>query len=363
MEKAAVYIINSLQNGGAERVVLTQADALLERGIKVIIILLRDIAMYDYDDRIEIIKLTDKKEFSKIQYITQVYPLVKKINAKLNNLYEKYDIVLLSSHLLYPNVITRLTSYTKKCMYVMHCSFFIVPHAKSRIFKWFIQWLYGKQQVVCVGEGVLSEMKDYFGMHQDTLCAIVNPLDFDKIDVKLQEDFTPYEHPYLLFCGRLTSAKRPDRLLEVFYQGGFYHTHHLVLLGIGELEDELRKQVSAYGIEEQVYFAHWQENPFQWMKHADVFVLTSDYEGLAMVLLEALYSECRIVSVDCPYGPNEIMVDELKPYLCKADCKDIIEKIQLALYTYPTSLRKYTTRFHIAHHIQAYLDTYAEWNE
>lgn len=363
MEKAAIYIINSLQNGGAERVVLTQADALLSRGIKVIFILLRDVSMYEYDERIEIIKLTNLESFKQRQYITFILPLVRKLNSKLRELYKTYDVVLLSSHLLYPNIITRLSSYTDKCFYVIHCSFFIVPHAHSRMFKWLIRWLYGKQQVICVGKGVLNEMKEYFGLHHHTLCTIENPLDFKKIDEKLNVDISPYNHPYLLFCGRLTNAKRPDRMLEVFYKGKFYHTHHLVLLGIGELEEELKKQVSMYGIEDCVYFAHWRENPFHWMKYADLFVLTSDYEGLAMVLLEALYSECPIVSVDCPYGPNEIMIDELKPYLCERNIVDIIDKIQMALHEYPTSLRNYTSRFHIDIHIQKYLDTYEKWNK
>ena len=363
MESAAIYIINSLQNGGAERVVLTQADALLSKGVKVILLLLRDVDMYDFDQRIEVIKLTDKERFSKVQYITQMMPLVRKLNRKLRELFQAYHVVLLSSHLLYPNLLMRLTSYTNRCIYVIHCSFFIVPHADTKIFHLFIRWLYGKQQVICVGNGVLKEMKEVFGLHQTTLKAIVNPLDFHKIDEKLKEEGIPYEHPYILFCGRLTSAKRADRMVEAFYKGGFYHTHHLVLLGIGELEESLRKQVHAYGIEESVYFALWQDNPFIWMKHADLFVLTSDYEGLAMVLLEALYCGCRVVSVDCPHGPDEIMVDELKKYLCKRTTEDIIKKMKLALSEYPLSLRKYTERFHITRHLKAYIDTYEKWNE
>lgn len=362
MEKAAIYIINSLQNGGAERVILTQADSLLARGIKVIIITLRDFEMYAYNPQIELITLTKQKKFSKLQYFTQVLPLRRKLNTLLDRLFHQYDVVLLSSHLLYPNVITRLTSYTKKCIYVAHCSFFIIPHAKSFVFKWFMKWLYKNQQVVCVGDGVMQELQNFYGITQDTITAIHNPLDFAKIEEKLKEDFTPYPRPYLLFCGRLTDAKRPDRMLETFYKGGFYQSHDLVFLGIGEWQSRLEERVKAYGIQDFVYFAQWQENPYQWMRHADLFVLSSDYEGFAMVILEALYCQCPVVAVNCLYGPDEIMVNDLTPYLCKPDVQDLIAKINMALQTYPDYLRDYTLSFDVNGHLTQYLDTYREWN-
>ena len=362
MEKAAIYIINSIQNGGAERVVLTQADSLLGRGIKVFIITLRDLEMYTYNSQIELIALSEQKKFSKLQYFTQILPLTRKINKILNRLFHQYDIVLLSSHLLYPNIITRLSSYKKKCIYVAHCSFFIIPYAKSFVFKKFMKWLYKNQQVVCVGVGVKHELQQFYSITQDTITAIHNPLDFLKIEEKLKEDFTPYPRPYLLFCGRLTDAKRPDRMLKSFYEGGFYRSHDLVFLGIGEWQDFLKERVKNYGIDNFVYFAQWQENPYQWMKHADLFVLSSDYEGFAMVILEALYCQCPVVAVNCLYGPNEIMIKDLTPYLCKPDVQDLIDKINMALQTYPDSLRDYTLPFDVNKHINQYLETYREWN-
>lgn len=362
MEKAAIYIINSLQNGGAERVVITQAEALLARGIKVIILTLRDLEMYAYPKEIELITLTKQKKFTKIQYLTQMLPLIHKLNQQLKALFASYDVVLLSSHLLYPNLITRLSSFRKRCMYVIHGSFFIVPHANHIIFRLFLRWLYHCQQVVCVGEGLKKEMRELYQLHQDTLAAINNPLNFPKIDEKLKEDFTPYPHPYLLYCGRLSDEKRPDRMLEVFYQGGFYHTHHLVYLGIGPWQERLEALVATYGIQDRVYFALWQDNPYQWMKHADLFVLTSDHEGLSMVLLEALYCECPVVSVDCEFGPDEILVGALKAYLATMEIPDLVEKIRLALRTYPDHLRQYALPFDVNQHIDRYLDTYATWN-
>lgn len=363
MKKNAVYIINSLQNGGAERVILTQAEYLLSKDIEVTIICLRNWIQYECDPNIKVITLCQQKRFTAIHYLSKLPYLVSQLNHVLHYLAKEYDVILLSSHLLYPNIITRLSSYHQACLYVIHASQLIVPYHDTWLYHRFLQWLYGNAKVITVGEGLKQEMMETYGLHQEKLRAIVNPLDFEKIDQQLKQK-QYYPRPYLLFCGRLTAQKRVDRLIKAYHHGKFYEAYDLVIVGVGELQATLAQQVQTLGLKEHVYFAGWQDNVYAWMKNASLFVLSSDYEGLGMVLLEALYCECRIVSTDCPHGPSEIMVGELKPYLCELHSEALANKMKLALTTpYPNDLRSYTTKFHVKTNVETYIKTYQDWCE
>lgn len=358
--KQAVFVINSLQNGGAERVVATQADYLQEQGIQVIIICLRRRLEYMVNSGIKVICLTEKKEFERYSYFTKLFFLVRKLNMILDLIYKKGSVVLLTSHLLYPNLITRLSKYSKQSVYVLHSLQNIVSGSRCAIYKWFIRWLYRDRQIICISHAVKNEMKEIYGIDGDRIVTIHNPLNFHKIDVEMMNPLD-FQYPYILYCGRLSKIKRPDRIIDAYYYGGFYKSYRLVMLGSGEYEENLRERVDKYGISEKVCFAGWERNVYRWMKRAKLLVLTSESEGLSMVLCEALYCECPVVSVNC-YGPAEILTGELAYYLCDADIDSIVEKMKCALEKYPSELKKYAKEFAVDNNVDKYLTVYSGWN-
>ncbi len=83
--------------------------------------------------------------------------------------------------------------------------------------------------------------------------------------------------------------------------------HRLVVLGEGELRDELLELAERLGIRERVDLPGYAANPYPSFASADVVVLSSRFEGLPTVLIEALPFTCGIVSTDCPSGPREIL--------------------------------------------------------
>ena len=83
----------------------------------------------------------------------------------------------------------------------------------------------------------------------------------------------------------------------------------LVILGEGRLRDDLEQLVCTLGIHADVYMPGFVEPPFQYMARASVLVLSSAYEGLPGVLIQALACGCPVVSTDCPGGSRVILED------------------------------------------------------
>ena len=103
----------------------------------------------------------------------------------------------------------------------------------------------------------------------------------------MQKDF-----PTLIDAFRHVRAARPCRL---------------VILGDGSLRPELEARIASLGLDDCVSLPGWVENPFAFMARSALFVLSSVYEGLPTVLIEALACGCPAVSTDCPTGPSEIL--------------------------------------------------------
>ncbi len=359
--KKAVFIINSLQNGGAERVVVTQADYLQKKGVDVTVICLRRWIQYDIDPAVHVICLSDKRQFSAFDHLTGVLWLTKRLNRVLDRITGDGDVILLTSNLLYPDLVTRLSKYSKRALYVLHAHQDILSFSKRLPYKIFVRLLYRNRQIVCVGKSIADEMTNVYGMDKKMIRVVQNPVDGRTID-RMRYEKNDFPYPYILFCGRLTAVKCPERVIRAFYKGGFYKNYSLVILGIGELEDKLKQMAEKYNVAEKVCFRGWEKNVYKWMDKADLLILTSDSEGLSMVLLEALYCECPVVAVRSR-GPEQIMTGELERYLCGPSDDSVIGTMKAALSHYPDHLVRYTENFSVDKNVKTYLEIYREWDE
>ena len=124
--------------------------------------------------------------------------------------------------------------------------------------------------------------------------------------------------------------------MKFFLNGKFYNNYKLVFCGTGELEEEIKQKVEKLKLSEKVIFLGWQENVYKWMKNSKLLVCTSDNEGFPMNLIEAMACGTKIVSSNCKFGPNEILLGKYAKYLVKTDdIDDYIEKINDAIKNYP----------------------------
>lgn len=116
------------------------------------------------------------------------------------------------------------------------------------------------------------------------------------------------ELPLLVSCGRFVKQKGFSNLLQAMVLVRRERNVRLWMLGTGPEFEETRRLAARLGLEDDVVFVGFQENPFPFFRVADLFVLSSLYEGFGNVLVEAMSCGTAVLSTDCPYGPGEIIV-------------------------------------------------------
>jgi glycosyltransferase involved in cell wall biosynthesis len=149
----------------------------------------------------------------------------------------------------------------------------------------------------------------------DNEIVLPNPIDISKVKLLATEPLPEafrrwFAKPSILGSGRLVEQKRFDLLIQSFARailGGL--DANLVLLGQGPDHEALASLAVQCGVASRVVFAGFQQNPYPFMRAATAFVLSSAYEGLPTVLLEAMSLGVPVISTDCPSGPREILMD------------------------------------------------------
>jgi glycosyltransferase involved in cell wall biosynthesis len=106
-------------------------------------------------------------------------------------------------------------------------------------------------------------------------------------------------------------------------------------MGVGELQQCLEEQIRALGLTHCVRLLGFQQNPYQYMAAADVFALSSIFEGFGNVIVEAMACGTPVVATDCPYGPAEIISDGVNGLLVPPARADALASALLRVLTDP----------------------------
>lgn len=166
--------------------------------------------------------------------------------------------------------------------------------------------------VVAVSEGVKLDTQRVTGLPAGRIVVIRNPVITPRLAEQAAE---PIPHPWLadklvpvvIGMGRLTRQKDFATLIRAFAGVQKDIPSRLILLGEGKDREALGQLVAELGLIDNVLFAGFQANPYAWLAHADLFVLSSAWEGSPNALTEALALGVPSVSTDCPSGPREIL--------------------------------------------------------
>ena len=215
---------------------------------------------------------------------------------------------------------------------------------------------------------VIAQSKDMkedlilnFNVPLEKIKVINNPVDIKKISklAESEKSFLKKGVFNLLAVGSLSRKKGFDRLLEAFSLIEDEDIF-LTIVGEGKEREKLIDFAKALGLKERVDFRGFLENPYPLMKEADLFALTSRYEGFANVLLESLACETPILAYGCKGGVNEIVIEGVNGWIVRnGDREEFAKKIKEAK-NYPFDrwkIKKSAYRYEFSKIMRVYQET------
>lgn len=165
--------------------------------------------------------------------------------------------------------------------------------------------------IVAVSNGVADDLEALTRIPRSRIRVIYNPLRLEALRSAARQ---PVCHPFfnsgaavILAAGHLEQRKDFSTLLRAFALARQRRPLRLIILGEGSQRGELSRLAERLGIQEDLSMPGFEPNPFAYMVRADLFVLSSAFEGFGMVLVEALGLGVPVVSTNCPSGPAEIL--------------------------------------------------------
>lgn len=307
-------LINSLTSGGAEKVVLTLLQKLGQKYDDLELIFIEKEQFYEIPEGTKTTYLTgfDSLEngFLKMPYLLVCAWRLKK-HVKKNN------TKIVQSHLLratFINAFAKMLGSKHHAQVVIHSR--INFENRSWVFRIFAKWVYKKilhraDSVISICQVMKNDLDEYLNLkNHPKHVAIYNPHNLNEVkkmskEIPLDFDFL-LEKKYIISVGRLAQGKRLDDLIRAFYNLKKEEVE-LIFIGNGSEEKELKRLVKELELEKVVHFLGYQPNPYQYLAQADIYVLSSEWEGLPNIIIEAMICGTTVISSDCISGPREII--------------------------------------------------------
>lgn len=356
MRKNVLMVIDSLRMGGAERVTLTLAELFVKAGISVDIITVYDAVQYEVPAEVTVHTIGfEKKLFQNIRYTKRLENKIKALELQQG---KAFDLVLV--HLLKA---ARLMQFFK------HSHLYFVLHStmsqeslsglnsvkqKRKVKR--LQRKFDHKNIITISKGMAEDLTNVMKIRPRSLHVIYNPVDVAKIK-SLAEEENPFaeEQPYIVHLGRLVRIKRHDRLLDAFKQSGI--DAKLIFIGEGDYRKAIEEKIAELGLQSRVILAGMRTNPYPILHDAKLLVLSSDYEGLPTVILEALALDVPVVSTNCSSGPKEILEGYLDNALVDPDDTKALAMMMRKQFDQPALIApNILDRFEGRHIIEQYIE-------
>jgi len=302
-EKYQIKIVIENDNG---------KDNALEKYINSNVTYLKD---YNYILEIKNLRENRKKSlWSRIKYNLAITKEKKYADNKFLQIYKEYkpDIVIDFDSSL-TKIIDKLNS--SKNLVWIHSSIKNWKKKKSKIDR-FVDRISKYSKIICICKEMKEDLINLKNELKNKVDFLYNPIDFDRIKKLSNEDFSEEDKKllkdkFLLSIARLDCVPKDFETLfkayEIAKKNGY--DGKLYIIGDGPDKDKVEKLKEANLYKEDILLLGRKENPYNWLKKADKLILSSRYEGFAIVLLEGLCLGKNVIASDCKTGPNEILAN------------------------------------------------------
>ncbi len=307
-----LIFINTLQSGGAERVVSLLLGHLKD-DFEIHLALYCNIIAYAIPPEIKILDLQQPLiqprliRLFKIPFLSyKVYRYCKKNNIKIS--------VAFLYRPCYINALMKsLWGYKGKVIMCERTHQTTMLQNKSWLYRVFsksmVMFSYKRADLVLANSYAMqTDLIENFKI-KTPVRVIYNPIDLNFIRTHKDEvpDFVFDKNIFhFVNVGGFRVEKNHILLLQAFFILKNLPCK-LLIVGGGILEEELKQKVSDLGMKDKVIFCGFETNPFKYVSRSDCFVLSSDVEGFPNVLIEALACGKSVISTDCSSGPRELL--------------------------------------------------------
>jgi glycosyltransferase involved in cell wall biosynthesis len=317
---------HSPSGGGAQRRTVTLVNGFVERGYEVDLVMVTADGPIrgDIDERVRIVELTDWCDGHRLAKLPRRVQLFLAVPMLARYLRGAPARVFLSaaSHVHVPALLARRIA---RCTipFVLRMSNHLTrtrrdgtrPDRRS-IATFLARRLFlDAQAAIAVSKGVADDLVSAIGYPRERIETIYNPVNCENLRVRADQ---PLDHPWfaagqppvILGVGRLVRQKDFPTLVRAFARVRAQRPARLVILGRATNKKRrlaLTELIRELGVSADVQIAGYVDNAAPYMRHAAMLALSSAWEGLPGVLIEALGCGCPVVSTDCPSGPSEIL--------------------------------------------------------
>lgn len=343
-QKHIALFLPSLRGGGAEKMMINLAHGFANKNIKVDLITVEKDGVYKAPNNVNHICLNLKK----VKH--SIIPLIKYLKKEKPN--------YLISTLTHSNiiaVIAKLLSLSKTKIIIRSANTISFSLKGIKLRRKLTQ-KYGAMifyrfayKIIANSEKSADDLSETLNINRRKIEIIYNPTITSDIFVKMNEKIN---HPWvndkdnkiILGVGRLNKQKNFPVLIQAFdiikEKGNF----KLIILGEGKERKKLENLIKKLNLEKYIDLLGFVNNPYAYMSKSNIFVLSSNSEGLPNVLIEAMACGTPVVSTNCPSGPSEILEDGKYGKLVPVNNKEALAKAIIETLENPVDKNKLRER-------------------
>lgn len=311
------FFIGSFGGGGIERVTAHLAHGLVKSGIKIDLVLNRSESphLWRMPSETRIFDLKQPRLSLSLPGLVQ-YLRRERPSALLAADHYLNELALLAGHIA--GVPTRIVvaEHNQLSKTAQNGS-----QMKARLAPLFARFLYPwADGIIAVSNGVAKDLASTASLPLNSIHTIYNPVITPELFISAKD---PVEHPWfnspeipvILGVGKLEAQKDFPNLIQAFARVRQTRQARLVILGWGSDRPQLEALIQELGLQDDVDLPGYVQNPYAYMARSTVFALSSAWEGLPTVLIEAMALGIPVVSTDCESGPSEILAQGQYGYL------------------------------------------------
>lgn len=325
MQKKVMFFLNSLSGGGAERTIINIIRNLNPKKYETILVLgtmdNNDYSHLVSDINIKVLNTSNTKDS-----ILKLSKSIKKVNPDLlfSTLNGNNIVLILAKMLSFkgtPIIVREASNRTQSGS----------VKSRNRIITRLL-YNYKTKKVIALSNGVKKDLIENFKVKEKKIKVIYNPIEVKQIQKLSNENINDFskknDEKLLISVGRLVDAKDFETLINAFSLVNKKINVRLLIVGKGPKEEELKKLSEKLNISNKIDFIGFKSNPYKYMKLADLFILSSKWEGFGHVIAESMAVGTPVISTDCNSGPREIIGDNKYGILVPVGKpKELAEKI------------------------------------